>query len=272
MGRRAVRGHSGQARDSEVAAFQPVCTFNGSCVLEQRITACNKGQWRRARRQRVNQKATVRRQVVLKAGYCRSRDTCLKEFARELITADGYGRSAPATMAPPLRCHMDRLWRPARLRLHGFAMTPKQVDGFRDRYTVAGAKDDRTGAYGIAVSLATDIHEVKKLVPVRELSRTLDDLEREGLRFSIVQSLNHQGIIIPISSGGRRSRAQHLITPGMETVRNRTLVGATLTIARLTPYPKHEDPANQCGPYLQRSSQNTSVFCFRCCAPSTQFR
>jgi len=72
-----------------------------------------------------------------------------------------------------------------------FAINPKQVDRFRDRYTVNGAKDDRRDAYVIAMSLATDPHAFKKLslesaftLRVRELSRTLDDLNSERRRLS----------------------------------------------------------------------------------------
>ena len=72
-----------------------------------------------------------------------------------------------------------------------FAINPKQVDRFRDRYTVNGAKDDRRDAYVIAMSLATDLHAFKRLsiespfiLRVRELSRTLDDLDNERRRLS----------------------------------------------------------------------------------------
>lgn len=72
-----------------------------------------------------------------------------------------------------------------------FAINPKQVDRFRDRYTVNGAKDDRRDAYVIAMSLATDTQAFKRLsietaftLRIRELSRTLDDLDNERRRLS----------------------------------------------------------------------------------------
>ncbi len=37
-----------------------------------------------------------------------------------------------------------------------FAINPKQLDRFRDRFTVAGAKDDRRDAHVLADSLRTD--------------------------------------------------------------------------------------------------------------------
>src|SRR4029450_4317689 len=39
---------------------------------------------------------------------------------------------------------------------HVFAINPKQLDRFRDRHTVAGAKDDRRDAFVLADSLRTD--------------------------------------------------------------------------------------------------------------------
>ena len=38
------------------------------------------------------------------------------------------------------------------------AVNPKQLDRFRDRFTVAGAKDDRRDAHVLADSLRTDRH------------------------------------------------------------------------------------------------------------------
>jgi transposase len=65
---------------------------------------------------------------------------------------------------------------------HVFALNPKQLDRFRDRYTVAGAKDDRRDARVLADALATDRAAFRRLAPedprlieLRELSR-LDDL------------------------------------------------------------------------------------------------
>ncbi len=72
-----------------------------------------------------------------------------------------------------------------------FSINPKQVDRFRDRYTVNGAKDDRRDAHVIAVSLVTDRHAFKRLtienaftLRVRELSRTLDDVDGEKRRLT----------------------------------------------------------------------------------------
>ncbi len=69
---------------------------------------------------------------------------------------------------------------------HGFqvfAINPKQLDRFRDRHTVAGAKDDRRDAFVLADSLRTDLPLFKPLqiddpviIHLRELSRLDDNL------------------------------------------------------------------------------------------------
>lgn len=71
-----------------------------------------------------------------------------------------------------------------------FAINPKQLDRFRDRFTVAGAKDDRRDAMVLADSLRTDLHlfrrlatQPAKLIELREWSRMHDELqvERNGI-------------------------------------------------------------------------------------------
>lgn len=59
-----------------------------------------------------------------------------------------------------------------------FSINPKQLDRFRDRHTVAGAKDDRRDAFVLADSLRTDTHlfqrislDEPKIVELRELLR-----------------------------------------------------------------------------------------------------
>jgi transposase len=64
-----------------------------------------------------------------------------------------------------------------------FSINPKQLDRFRDRHTVAGAKDDSRDAYVLADSLRTDQHCFRRIeaqhpdvVRLRELSRTEESL------------------------------------------------------------------------------------------------
>jgi len=66
------------------------------------------------------------------------------------------------------------------------SINPKQLDRFRDRFSVAGAKDDRRDARALADSLRTDGRAYRRVVPddpaiveVREWSRMASDLERE---------------------------------------------------------------------------------------------
>ncbi len=72
-----------------------------------------------------------------------------------------------------------------------YAINPKQLDRFRDRHTVAGAKDDRRDAYVLADSLRTDLHCFRKLclddpavIQLRELSRTDEELCNSLGRFT----------------------------------------------------------------------------------------
>lgn len=74
---------------------------------------------------------------------------------------------------------------------HVFAINPKQLDRFRDRHTVAGAKDDRRDAFVAADALRTDRQALRRLHPddprlvqVRELSRTHDELVSEERRLA----------------------------------------------------------------------------------------
>lgn len=69
-----------------------------------------------------------------------------------------------------------------------FAINPKQLDRFRDRYTVAGAKDDRRDALVLADSLRTDRFAFRRvrlgdplLVELRELSRVQEELKAERI-------------------------------------------------------------------------------------------
>jgi transposase len=67
-----------------------------------------------------------------------------------------------------------------------FSINPKQVDRFRDRYTVAGAKDDSRDALVLASALRTDTKSFKRvqadspeITRLRELSRLNEELKNE---------------------------------------------------------------------------------------------
>ena len=75
---------------------------------------------------------------------------------------------------------------------HGFtvfSINPKQLDRFRDRYSPAGAKDDRRDAFVLADALRTDMHcfravklDDPAMIRLRELSRLDDELAQEQNR------------------------------------------------------------------------------------------
>ena len=79
-----------------------------------------------------------------------------------------------------------------------YAINPKQMDRFRDRYSMAGAKDDSRDALVMASALRTDPHCLRRLtatdpiiVELREWSRIAQDLgaERTALTNRLRQQL-----------------------------------------------------------------------------------
>jgi transposase len=67
-----------------------------------------------------------------------------------------------------------------------FTINPKQVDRFRDRFTVAGAKDDRRDALVLAAALRTDVRAFRRvtgehavIVQIRQWSRMAEELAEE---------------------------------------------------------------------------------------------
>ena len=72
-----------------------------------------------------------------------------------------------------------------------FAINPKQLDRFRDRFSVAGAKDDGRDARVLGDSLRTDRHAFRRLavddplvIELREWSRMHDELKQEQSRLA----------------------------------------------------------------------------------------
>lgn len=75
--------------------------------------------------------------------------------------------------------------------IHVYALNPKQLDRFRDRYSVAGAKDDRRDARVLAEALQTDRSAFRRLqvddpavIRLRELTRAEAELQQEHLRLA----------------------------------------------------------------------------------------
>jgi transposase len=82
---------------------------------------------------------------------------------------------------------------------HVYAINPKQLDRFRDRHTVAGAKDDRRDAFVLADSVRTDRACFRRVqvdeplvIQIRELSRVDEDLgtEKNGLTNRLREQLH----------------------------------------------------------------------------------
>lgn len=76
-------------------------------------------------------------------------------------------------------------------RLNVYAINPKQMDRFRDRFTLAGAKDDSRDAETMASGLRTDPRCFRSLAAVdpvvielREWSRITEDLGTERIRLT----------------------------------------------------------------------------------------
>ena len=74
---------------------------------------------------------------------------------------------------------------------HLYAINPKQLDRFRDRHSVAGAKDDRRDAFVLGDSLRTDRVRFRRIrlddprvIQLREFSRVDEDLGHEVNRLT----------------------------------------------------------------------------------------
>ena len=72
-----------------------------------------------------------------------------------------------------------------------FALNPKQLDRFRDRFTAAGAKDDARDAHVVADALRTDRRAFRRVRPddplivqLREVTRLREDLQEDEQRLA----------------------------------------------------------------------------------------
>jgi hypothetical protein len=94
-------------------------------------------------------------------------------------TADKIAVAIETPRGPVVDAFLDR-------GIAVYALNPKQLDRFRDRHSIAGAKDDRRDAFVLATSLVTDescFREARiqdgRLVELRELVRLHEDLAAE---------------------------------------------------------------------------------------------
>jgi transposase len=112
----------------------------------------------------------------------------LAAFVTWLADLGGEPREVAVALETPRGAVVDVLLAHG---FHVFALNPKQLDRFRDRHTVAGAKDDRRDALALATALVTDLAAFRRLQPehplileLRELSRLEEDLQVEAQRLS----------------------------------------------------------------------------------------
>lgn len=105
-----------------------------------------------------------------------------------LDLADGEAGSIAVAIETPRGALVDML---VDRGLAVYSINPKQLDRFRDRHTVAGAKDDRLDAFVLADSLRTDRHCFRRVslddplvIELREYSRMDEDLKQERNRLA----------------------------------------------------------------------------------------
>lgn len=123
-----------------------------------------------------------RQRRVLEERKVKHSGTAITELA-DLLAKLGDPASTAVSIETPRGAVVEMLME------RGFAvfhLNPKQLDRFRDRHTVAGAKDDRRDAFVLADSLRTDTHLFRRVVAdeddivvLRELVRADDDLAKE---------------------------------------------------------------------------------------------
>jgi transposase len=123
------------------------------------------------------------RRIVTERSFAHA-GNAVAEFAQWLRgLADNPGRVAIA-IEIPRGAVVETL---VEYGFHLYAINPKQLDRFRDRYSMSGAKDDRRDAFVLADSLRTDqpcFRRVRlddpRVIQLRELSRLDEDLQHEG--------------------------------------------------------------------------------------------
>jgi transposase len=108
--------------------------------------------------------------------------------ARLLARADGDPQRIHLAIEVPHGAVVDTLLERG-FRVH--SINPKQLDRFRDRFTTAGAKDDRRDALVLADSLRTDRRAFRALetdqpwvIELREQSRMHDELNAERTKLT----------------------------------------------------------------------------------------
>ena len=120
-----------------------------------------------------------------------------------------------------------------------YSTNPKQSDRFRDRHTVAGAKDDRRDAFVLADALRTDLHCFRRVEPqpedlvlLRELTRQQTSLDRNLLRSTNRLRERLQRIwpeLLELAPGANEPWLWALLERAASPVQGRRLTVTTLT-------------------------------------------
>jgi transposase len=143
------------------------------------------------------------------------------------VPAARVGIALETPRGPVIECVLERGYAV-------FSLNPMQLDRFRDRHTVAGAKDDRRDAFVLADSLRTDLArfrplqlESAALIRLRELSRVEDDLKQDHNR--LINQLREQlhryfPQLLPLSSAAEEAWVWDLLerAPNPEAARQLT--------------------------------------------------
>ena len=135
-----------------------------------------------------------------------------------------------------------------------YAINPKQLDRFRDRFSASGAKDDRRDARVLADSLRTDGRSFRQVQPqspqvieLREWSRMADELqqERNGLSNRLREQLRRyypQMVQLSKGNNGKDIDASWFLellakalTPALAARIRKTSVAAILKRNRIPP-------------------------------------
>lgn len=125
-------------------------------------------------------------QVLWEAEIAHTREAVIRFREKVLSLVDGQAASVKAAMETPRGTMLEVLLESG---VEAYSINPKQLDRFRDRHAISGAKDDRLDAYVLADSLRTDTHLYRSVRPseaeilrLRNLSRSYESLMKQSLQ------------------------------------------------------------------------------------------
>ncbi len=144
------------------------------------------------------------------------------------------------------------------------AINPKQLDRLRDRFSVAGAKDDRRDARVAAAGLRTDPHLFRPvqagdpaIIALREWSRLAEELQQERVRLGNPRKslaiLLHPSAALALLPAAARGERRHHGRVGAGAVNHRADPGQGGAPAR-----DNAGAAAQTAPYPQDRCRNSA--------------